>query len=131
MPIESIRLNQRAKDQLITLKRRTGIRNWNVLCRWALCASLAESSTPPEIEPQGETAVEMTWRTFAGEQSALYEALVAQRCVAERREPAGGVLAQQLHAHIYRGIGYLAGNPDVSSIAALTRIAAPREMPAP
>jgi len=128
MSIDSIRLNQRAKDQLITLKRRTGIRNWNVLCRWALCASLAESSVPPEIEPQGETAVEMTWRTFAGEQSALYEALLAQRCVAEGHELTDAIAQQQLHAHIYRGIGYLAGDPDVSSISKLVRSGTPPDV---
>lgn len=119
MSIEHIRLNQRAKDQLITLKRRTGIRNWNVLCRWALCVSLAESSSPPEVEAHGETAVEMTWRTFAGDQSTLYEALIAKRCVDEG-QGLDGVCAQQLlHAHIYRGIGYLAGNPQLSSVFAL------------
>lgn len=128
MSIDSVRLNQRAKDQLITLKRRTGIRNWNVLCRWALCTSLAESSVPPEIEPQGETAVEMTWRTFAGEQSALYEALIMQRCIAEERELSDTVAQQQLHAHICRGIGYLAGNPEVSSIDTLVRSASPRDV---
>ena len=37
--IDHIRLSQQAKDQLIKLKRVTGIEHWNVLCRWALCVS--------------------------------------------------------------------------------------------
>ena len=40
----SVRVNQQAKDQLIKLKRITGIKQWNVLCRWALCLSLAQFS---------------------------------------------------------------------------------------
>ena len=49
MAIEHIRLSQQARDQLITLKRRTGIAHWNVLCRWALCRSLAEPAPPPAV----------------------------------------------------------------------------------
>ncbi|MGH9941519.1 MAG: DndE family protein [Pyrinomonadaceae bacterium] len=33
MAIEHIRLSQQAKEQLIKLKRTTGIQHWNVLCR--------------------------------------------------------------------------------------------------
>ena len=42
--IEQIHLSQQAKDQLGRLKRATGITTWNALCRWALCASLAEAA---------------------------------------------------------------------------------------
>ena len=49
MTIEHIRISRTARDQLITLKRRTGIMHWNVLCRWALCRSLAEPAPPPAI----------------------------------------------------------------------------------
>ena len=31
--LDNIRLSQKAKDQLIRLKRHTGIEHWNVLCR--------------------------------------------------------------------------------------------------
>jgi DNA sulfur modification protein DndE len=34
--IENVRISEKAKNQLITLKRRTGIQNWNTLCRWGL-----------------------------------------------------------------------------------------------
>lgn len=46
MAVEHVRVSQQAKDHLVRLKRITGIKNWNVLCRWALCVSLAEESTP-------------------------------------------------------------------------------------
>ena len=49
MPLEQIRLSQAAKEQLLRLKRRTGIKNWNVLCRWGLCRSLAEPTPPSPV----------------------------------------------------------------------------------
>jgi DNA sulfur modification protein DndE len=41
-PIERIKLSQRAKEQLFKLKRSTKIDQWNILCRWPFCHSLAE-----------------------------------------------------------------------------------------
>jgi DNA sulfur modification protein DndE len=45
-PIERIKLSKKAKDQLMKLKRVTKIDQWNILCRWAFCTSLAEKSNP-------------------------------------------------------------------------------------
>ena len=42
MSLKQIRLSSQAKEQLIRLKTRTGIQQWNILCRWAFCLSLAE-----------------------------------------------------------------------------------------
>ncbi|MBC6474598.1 MAG: DndE family protein, partial [Hormoscilla sp. GM102CHS1] len=39
-------LSQTAKNQLTQLKRNTKIDQWNILCRWAFCRSLAEPSIP-------------------------------------------------------------------------------------
>ena len=48
------RLNpSQAKEQLIRLKTRTGIPQWNILCRWAFCLSLAEPTPPTPIEIPG------------------------------------------------------------------------------
>lgn len=81
MAIEHIRLSQTARDQLVTLKRRTGIAHWNVLCRWALCRSLAEPAIPPEVKLVLDSNVEMSWRVFAGDQGDLYWALLRFRCM--------------------------------------------------
>ncbi len=40
MSIKQVRLSAEAKEQLIRLKTRTGIGQWNILCRWAFCLSL-------------------------------------------------------------------------------------------
>lgn len=80
MLIEHIRLSQQAKEQLVKLKRTTGIQNWNVLCRWAFCLSLAEPSVPTHAKIPADSTVEMTWRVFGGAYYELYFALLKERC---------------------------------------------------
>ena len=53
MAIEHVRVSLQAKGQLVRLKRLTGIKQWNVLCRWALCVSLAEQGTPSRYQRSG------------------------------------------------------------------------------
>ncbi|EKK5432484.1 DNA sulfur modification protein DndE, partial [Enterobacter hormaechei] len=72
MSIEMVKVSEKGKQQLITLKKRTGIENWNILCRWALCVSLAESSVPPHEDIITDSNIEMSWKTFAGEFSEIY-----------------------------------------------------------
>jgi len=74
--IDIIRLSEKQKQQLIVLKRKTGIENWNVLCRWALCMSLADPTVPPKEDIPSDSNVEMTWKTFAGEFSNAYISLL-------------------------------------------------------
>ena len=50
MIIKQVKVSQQAKDQLSRLKGKTGIKNWNVLCRWALCYSLSEKTIPTDIQ---------------------------------------------------------------------------------
>lgn len=120
--IDSIRLNKRAKNQLVTLKRRSGIKNWNILCRWAFCLSLSVTEDPRKIDQAGETAVEMNWKTFAGQQDDIYLALLKQRCLQEQLELTPKILQKQLHNHLYRGIGYLASNNGIKNIASIAEI---------
>ncbi|PSN10275.1 hypothetical protein C7293_28725 [filamentous cyanobacterium CCT1] len=48
-PVERVRISQAGKDQLIKLKRVTKIDQWNILCRWAFCRSLAEPAKPSPV----------------------------------------------------------------------------------
>src|ERR1019366_6751351 len=73
-PVENVRVSRRGRDQLIKIRRVTGIENWNVICRWAFCASLREPSVPPVVDKEGESAVELSWRTFAGDYSDIFSA---------------------------------------------------------
>jgi DNA sulfur modification protein DndE len=121
--MDALRVNKTAKDQLATLKRRTGIAHYNVLCRWALCRSLSEATSPLPIEPGSEGGVDIKWETFAGEQSAVLLALVKHRCVRDGLPVDDDSLAMQIRLHVHRGIGYLFGDRRVSSLAGLIAVA--------
>ncbi len=115
MAIEHIRVSNRAKEQLVRLKRRTGIQNWNVLCRWAFCVSLAEPSVPPPARIVTDSSVEMTWRVFGGIYHELYLALLKERCKRDGFGISSDVLANQFKLHLHRGISYLAADKDLKA----------------
>jgi DNA sulfur modification protein DndE len=119
MLMESVRVSKQGRDQLITLKRRTGIENWNVLCRWALCISLADASPPRDQKLVTDSSVEMSWRTFGGENEDLYDALIRQRCHQDGLPLTPETLSHQFRLHLHRGISYLAGEKDMDSLAKL------------
>ena len=121
-PFERIRLSQRARDQLVTLKRRTGIRHWNVLCRWAFCRSLAEPSVPPSANIPADSNVEMTWQVFGGSNAEVYAALLRYRCVLDRLGTEPATLNTQFRLHLHRGIGYLVADRRIRSIESLFAI---------
>lgn len=116
MAIEHIRLSQQAKDQLVKLKRVTGIEHWNVLCRWALCMSFAEQSVPPLSKVPADSNVEMSWKVFGGRYADLYMVLLKERCIRDRLGTDSETLALQFRLHLHRGISYLAGNRKLRSI---------------
>lgn len=125
MPIEHIRLSEQAKDQLIKLKRMTGIQHWNVLCRWAFCTSLAESSPPLQQRIPADSSVEMTWKVFAGKNGDIYWQLLLERCRRDGVNPNDEVCAQQFRAHLHRGIAHLSADRRLRSVAQLISAAAP------
>ena len=127
MVVEHIRLSQKAKDQLIKLKRVTGIEHWNVLCRWAFCLSLSERSIPPVARVPADSNVEMSWRVFGGRYADLYVALLKERCERDGLGTGAEVLAQQFRLHLHRGIAYLAGNRDLRRIDGLLGLAVTRD----
>lgn len=116
MSLDTVRLSQPAKDRLVRLKRTTGITQWNVLCRWALVLSLKDPSTPLVKEVVTDSNVEMTWKTFAGQHGDIYLALLKQRCISDGEEPTDEAVAKVLTVHLHRGIGYLGGNKDMTTI---------------
>ena len=123
MELQSVHISEEGRNQLITLKTRTGIENWNVLCRWGLCVSLRED-TEPHVDitgHTGEAGVEMAWRTFAGDYPEIYMALIKQRCKEQGREVTKKNLSDLLHRHIHRGVSYLVGDPNLQGIVGLLR----------
>ncbi|NJN22844.1 MAG: DNA sulfur modification protein DndE [Leptolyngbya sp. RL_3_1] len=122
-PVDRIKLSQSAKDQLVKLKRITKIPNWNVLCRWALCRSLAESSQPSPVPIPADSNVEMTWQTFGGPIADPLAIALKQRCHNDDLGTDPDTLAIQLRLHLHRGIGYLAGDPALKSLENLCQLA--------
>ena len=122
--IETIRLSEKGKTQLITLKRRTGVQQWNVLCRWAFCLSLAEPSRPPDEEIPSDSSVEMTWRTFTGSHDEVYRSVLLFRANQDGVELEGGALPHYFRLHLHRGISYLAGRT-MESVGSLVRLMGP------
>jgi len=116
MSLEHIRLSQQAKDQLIALKRRTGIKNWNVLCRWALCTSLAETSDPPNANIPADSTVEMTWKIFGSDHGDIYFALLRHRLHQPGKKLSEEQIARGFRLHLHRGIGYLFGDRSIQTI---------------
>ncbi len=114
--IDIIRLSEKQKQQLIILKRKTGIENWNVLCRWALCISLADPTVPPKEDIPSDSNVEMTWKTFAGEYSEIYKILLI---TAYQKLPTGSEQKYSfldfIKIHLSRGISCLSKNNTFSN----------------
>ncbi len=119
MSIKQIRLSTQAKEQLIRLKTRTGVGQWNVLCRWALCVSLREPTPPTPIDIPADSNVEMTWHVFGGEYHEMYLALVKERCQADGLGTSDEIVARQFRLHLHRGISYLATPGAIRSITDL------------
>jgi DNA sulfur modification protein DndE len=115
-PIERVKLSQTAKDRLVKLKRCTKIDQWNILCRWAFCRSLAEPSIPSPVPIPTDSNVEMTWKVFGGELGDLLLIALKQRCHEDGLGTDRETLATQFRLHLHRGIGYLAGDPNIKKI---------------
>ncbi len=115
-PVDRVRVSQSAKDQLIKLKRVTKIDQWNILCRWAFCRSLAEPTPPSPVPIPADSNVEMTWQIFAGDIASLLLIALKQRCHSDDLPTDKDTLAAQFRLHLHRGIGYLAGDPSIKAI---------------
>lgn len=128
MIVKSFKLSQPEKDRLIRIKSRTGIQNWNILCRWALCWSLSEPSVPAGIDPPSDSNVEMDWSTFAGEYAEIYEAIIRQRCIDDGLGSDDKTCAKYFRLHLNRGINHYSGKDVLKSCQDLLESALPKEV---
>lgn len=118
-----IRLTVQDKEKLSRLKGKTGILNWNVLCRWALCCSLKEPSIPLDLPLGEESNVEISWMTFGGENYKIYEALIKARCIRDGLGTDEATLAKYFRLHLSRGIAYLSSTNLIRSLDDLMKMA--------
>ena len=122
MIVKQIRLSNRAKERLSRLKGKTGIKNWNVLCRWAYCYSLKENTIPTPEGIDADSNVEMSWYTFAGEYSEIYEALIVSWCRKMDISTDNETMAKYIRMHIERGIAYLSGTNFIKELDDLLKL---------
>lgn len=118
-----VRLSEQTKDQLIRLKRVTGIKNWNILCRWALCLSLSEGEQLNDSPDSGESAIEMRWDVFGGEFQQIYYALLAYDCKEKGLELNDRNISRLARLHIQRGVNLLANKKKITGLEDLLRLA--------
>lgn len=107
-PVDTIRVSSKSKDILTKMKRRLGVERWNEICRVALCRSLANPTKPSRPRQGWDSAIEIEWKTFAGENAELFSSAVRLRADKDgidiRKKDA---LADYFRAHMERGIGSL------------------------
>ena len=122
MIIKQIRLSQQAKDQLSRLKGKTGIKNWNILCRWALCYSLSEKTLPTDIPIVADSNLEMSWITFGGEYYEIYEALIVAWCIQMGLPTDEETVNKYFRLNLERGIAHLCGTKFIKNIDDLLKL---------
>ena len=123
MIVKQIRVSQQAKDQLARLKAKTGIKNWNILCRWALAYSLAEKTIPTDITIANDSNIEMSWLTFGGDYYEIYDALMKAWCLRVGLPVDEDTLSKYFRLNLERGIAHLCGTGFIKSIDDLLELA--------
>ena len=123
MIVKQIKLSNISKERLGRLKGKTGIKNWNILCRWALCYSLSENTMPTDLPIVADSNVEMSWYTFGGEYYEVYEALVKAWCISMGLETDDETVSKYFRLNLERGISYLCGTGFIKSIDDLLHLA--------
>lgn len=121
--IDTVRLDAETRTRLLTLKKRTGIGQWNILCRWAFCLSLSDATPVRHHNETDIGAVEMAWQTFAGHEEVIYRHLLITRCQTEHGKVDRELLSSTLRHHIFRGASRLAAAGGVKSVTELLHLA--------
>ena len=123
MIVKQIKLSNASKDKLGRLKGKTGIKNWNILCRWALCFSLAENTIPTDVPIIADSNVEMSWFTFGGEYSDIYDALMIAWCKKMDLPTDDDTVTKYFRLNLERGISHLGGTGFIKNVDDLASLA--------
>ena len=119
---KQIKLSNVSKVRLGRLKGKTGIKNWNVLCRWALCYSLSENTMPTDLPIIADSNVEMSWYTFGGEYSDIYDALMIAWCKKMNLPTDEETISKYFKLHLERGIAHLSGTNFIKNLDDLVHL---------
>lgn len=120
MMIDRIRLTAAAKNQLVALKRKTGIEHYNALCRHAFCISLANPSVPPKEGFNFNGGIDIDWRTFTGGHDVLYLNLLLLRLHTDNLPTDETTSRQMLAQHLHRGLSYMSSRKEDDLLLAIS-----------
>ena len=107
------------------LKTITGISNWNIICRWALCLSLKQTSLPREVEEKLD-GVEIDYDTLVGKNKSIYTQLLINNLVTHNLAVDKKNLTKYLYAHVNRGVNIIYTNK-LKDISGLFKLIFPRD----
>lgn len=78
---------------------------------------------PTDIPVASDSNVEMSWYTFGGEYSELYEALIKAWCISKNLPTDDETVIKYFKLHLERGIGYLSGTNFIRNLDDLLNLA--------
>lgn len=110
--IDRVRISSQGRQHLIVIKRKTGIEQYNVICRYALILSLLEKSIPPKEDLVWANGLEIDWRVFCSGETDLYYDLLALRAIRDHVVISDEMIKDLLEIHLQRGLAYLYANPE-------------------
>ena len=109
LTIDILRTSSNVKSSLTRIKTITGISNWNIICRWALCLSLKQTSLPREVEEKLD-GVEIDYDTLVGKNKSIYTQLLINNLVTHNVAVDKKNLTKYLYAHVNRGVNIIYTN---------------------
>lgn len=117
LTIDILRTSLNVKSSLTRIKTITGISNWNIICRWALCLSLKQTSLPREVEEKLD-GVEIDFDTLVGKNKSIYTQLLINNLVTHNVAVDKKNLTKYLYAHVNRGVNIIYTNKlkDISGL---------------
>lgn len=122
LTVDILRTSSNVKSSLTRIKTITGISNWNIICRWALCLSLKQTSLPREVEEKLD-GVEIDYDTLVGKNKSIYTQLLINNLVTHNVAVDKKNLTKYLYAHVNRGVNIIYTNKlkDISGLMAFAQ----------
>ena len=107
--IDLLRTSANVRNSLTRIKTITGIPNWNIICRWAFCLSLKQTSLPREVDEKLD-GIEIDYDTLVGKNKSIYTQLLINNLISHKVEIDKKNLTKYLYAHVNRGVNIIYTN---------------------
>jgi DNA sulfur modification protein DndE len=119
--IDLLRTSANVRNSLTRIKTITGIPNWNIICRWAFCLSLKQTSLPREVDEKLD-GIEIDYDILVGKNKSIYTQLLINNLISHKVEIDRKNLTKYLYAHVNRGVNIIYTNKlkDISGLMAFT-----------